>query len=327
MKISILDQSPISSNQTAEEALNESMELAQMGERLGYERFWMTEHHDLPGLACSAPEVVLSYIGAKTDAIRLGTGAVLLPHYKPYKIAEIHHQLATLFPDRIDLGIGRAPGGSAEVTNALNDNFLQNVYKMPELVGELLAYLKDQVPKVSASPIPSASPTPWMLGTSEKSAVFAGEFGLSYVFGQFMSDEDGQEIAQQYVDAFTPGKQAQTPQIIVTISAICAETTAKAEEIALSPLIWQLQKEKGNEGHGIPSIQEAKNYPLTDKERERLESMKQRMIIGDPQETWAQMQEIQAKCQADEIMIMTSPYSPEDRVRSYEYIAGEVFKR
>ncbi|SDI63777.1 LLM class flavin-dependent oxidoreductase [Natribacillus halophilus] len=324
MKLSILDQSPISSNQTAEEALNESMLLAQAGERLGYERFWMTEHHDLPGLASAAPEVMLGYIGAKTNTIRLGTGTILLPHYKPYKVAEVHNQLATLFPDRIDLGIGRAPGGSAEVTNALNDNFLQNVYKMPDLVKELLHYLDRQDPKVSASPLPDVPPTPWMLGTSEKSALLAGENGVNYVFGQFMSDADGPASTRKYLDAFTPRKQGQTPQVIVTISAVCAETTAKAEDIALSSLIWQLQRDKGEGEEGIPSIQTARDYPLTDKEKERFADMKQQMIIGDPQEVKAQIKEMQKTYHADEIMIMTTTYDPDDRVRSYELIGREL---
>lgn len=123
MRLSILDQSPISSNQTPQEALYESMKLAQIGEKLGYTRYWIAEHHDLPGLACPAPEVMLGFIGAHTKSIRIGAGAVLLPHYKPFKVAEVYNMLATLFPGRIDVGIGRAPGGSAEVTNALSDNF------------------------------------------------------------------------------------------------------------------------------------------------------------------------------------------------------------
>ena len=128
MKLSILDQSPISSNQTPYDALNESMKLAQVGEALGYTRYWIAEHHDLPGLACSAPEVMLSYIGANTNRIRIGSGAVLLPHYRPFKVAEVFNMLATLFPNRIDIGIGRAPGGSAEAANALSANFLQKVW-------------------------------------------------------------------------------------------------------------------------------------------------------------------------------------------------------
>lgn len=184
MKLSILDQSPISSNQTAKEALDESLKLAQAGEALGYTRYWVTEHHDLPGLASSVPEVILSYIGANTKTIRIGSGAVLLPHYKPFKVAEIYNTLATLFPNRIDVGIGRASGGSAEVTNALSDNFLQNVYKMPSLVKDLLHFLDDDFPaeqeysKISATPIPEVSPLPWLLGTSKKVLYLLRKMGL-----------------------------------------------------------------------------------------------------------------------------------------------------
>ena len=197
MKLSILDQSPISSNQTAKEALNESMELAKLGELLGYTRYWITEHHDLTGLASSAPEVMLGYIGANTNTIRIGSGAVLLPHYKPFKVAEVYNTLATLFPGRVDVGLGRAPGGSAEATNALSDNFLQNVYKMPSLVKEFLHFLDSDFPsdhefsKISASPVPEVAPVPWLLGTGKKSALLAAENGLSYAFGHFMSEEDG----------------------------------------------------------------------------------------------------------------------------------------
>src|SRR3954454_8929241 len=164
MRLSILDQSPISSNQTAQEALTESVKLAQAGEGLGYTRYWIAEHHDLPGLACSAPEVMLSYIGANTSTIRIGSGAVLLPHYKPYKVAEVYNMLATLFPGRIDVGIGRAPGGSAEASNALSDNFLQQVWNMPNSVKDLLYFLDNKIPtehqhaKVSASPVPKVAP-------------------------------------------------------------------------------------------------------------------------------------------------------------------------
>ena len=162
MKLSILDQAPISSNQTPGEALQESMKLAKAAEALGYTRYWIAEHHDLPGLACSAPEVMISYIGANTKRIRIGSGAVLLPHYKPYKVAELYNMLATLFPGRIDIGIGRAPGGSAEATNSLNDHFLQRVWEMPDTVKKLLQFIDNDFPveheyaKLSAAPIPQS---------------------------------------------------------------------------------------------------------------------------------------------------------------------------
>ncbi|MEH7391794.1 LLM class flavin-dependent oxidoreductase [Bacillus sp. JJ1474] len=332
MKLSILDQSPISSNQTAKEALNESMKLAQAGEKLGYSRYWIAEHHDLPGLACSAPEVLLSYIGANTNRIRIGSGAVLLPYYKPYKVAEVYNTLATLFSNRIDIGIGRAPGGSAEAANALSDNFLQQVWNMSNTVNDLLHFVDDNFPedhkyaKVTASPLPEISPEPWILGTSKKSALFAAEKGLPYAFGKFMSDNDGPSIIQEYINSFTPRKVGQHPKVILTVSAICAETNELAEEIVLSSLIWSLQKEKG-EGHiSIPSIQEAKQYELDQTEKTTLYKIKQNMIIGNPQVVKQKLCELQAQYNANEIMIVTITYSPKDRIRSYQLIAEEILK-
>ncbi len=331
MKLSILDQSPIVSNQSAREALEESVKLAQTGEQLGYTRYWIAEHHNLSGLACPAPEVMLSYIGAVTKRIRIGSGAVLLPHYKPYKVAELFHMLATLFPNRIDIGIGRAPGGSAEATNALSDNFLQQVWKMPQLVDDLLHFLHNDFPsdhefsKVKASPIPETPPELWLLGTSKKSARLAAEKGLAYAFGQFMSDQDGRAIIQEYKDCFEPGKSGEKPHVILAVSAICAETNEKAEELALCPLIWSLQKEKGEGGRGIPSIQEAKNYDLDSKDQATISRMKQKMIIGNPQTVKQKLEELAAFYQADEIMIVTITGSSTDRFKSYELIAEEMF--
>src|SRR5699024_7757134 len=141
MKLSILDQSPISTGKTSRNALNASVDLARLGDELGYTRYWIAEHHDVSGLACTSPDAMLSIIGAQTEQIRIGAGAALLPHYKPYRVAETYNLLATLYPGRIDLGIGRAPGGSAEASMALSGNFLENVRHMPEKLDELLQFL------------------------------------------------------------------------------------------------------------------------------------------------------------------------------------------
>jgi luciferase family oxidoreductase group 1 len=329
VRLSILDQSPISSNQTARDALIESMKLAHAGEALGYTRYWIAEHHDLPGLACPAPEVMLGYIGANTTSIRIGSGAVLLPHYKPYKVAEVYNLLATLFPGRIDVGIGRAPGGSAEATNALSDNFLQQVWNIPNSVDDLLHFLdndfqaENEFAKLTASPIPEISPVPWLLGTSKKSALLAAEKGIPYAFGLFMSENDGTAIIQQYLDNFQSRKPDQTPAVLVTVNAICAETTEKAEEVALSTLIWAIQRGKG-EAQEVPSIQEAKQYQLSTLEKETVEKMKKKMIIGNPQDVKSKLLELQSKYNADELMIVTITYSPEDRIHSYKLIAEEL---
>jgi luciferase family oxidoreductase group 1 len=330
MKISILDQSPISSGKTAQDALQESMRLAQIGEKLGYTRYWIAEHHDYPGLACSAPEVMLGYIGANTKKIRIGSGAVLLPHYKPYKIAETYHMLATLFPDRIDLGIGRAPGGSAEATMALSDNFLEQVRNMPEKIIDLLHFLQNDFPsdhmfsKISASPLPAISPEPWILGTSEKSAILAAENGTAYAFGHFMSDKEGSDIMKTYLERFKAKGRLQRPKSIVAVSAICSETTERAEELALSGYLWHVQSAKGEGKKGIPSIEEAKQYSYSSDEKEMIKAMRNKMVIGNPREVKQQLLELQTLYQADEIMIVTITHSYEDRAQSYKLIAHEV---
>jgi len=328
MRLSILDQSPISSNQTAQEALNESLRLAQVAEELGYTRYWIAEHHDLPGLACSVPEVMLSYIGAGTSKIRIGSGAVLLPYYRPYKVAETYNMLSTLFPNRIDIGIGRAPGGSAEATNALSDTFLKQVWDMPKAVEELLHFIERDFPqdhpysKISAAPVPAIAPEVWLLGTSKKSAQLAAENGMSYAFGHFMSENDGKEIITQYLDAFESKKSEKQPYVILTVSVICAETTERAEEIALSSFIWGIQQAKGEGQQGIPSIEEAKNYELTEDEKQSLEKRKQKSIIGDPITVKQKLDELKKNYHADEIMIVTITHSPVDRLQSYRLLAN-----
>jgi luciferase family oxidoreductase group 1 len=272
---------------------------------------------------------MLGYIGANTNHIRIGSGAVLLPHYKPYKVAEVYNMLATLFPGRIDVGIGRAPGGSAEATNALSDNFLQQVWNMPNSVKDLLHFLDNTVPpnhhhaKVTASPIPTLPPIPWLLGTSKKSAILAAENGLAYAFGQFMSDQDGAAIIEQYKNHFKPRKQNEVPQVIVTVSAICAETTEKAEEVALSSLVWGLQRKRGEGQKGVPSIQEAKDY-LRNENENLIEEMKKGMVIGNPHQVRKRIEDLQEKYNANEIMIVSITHLPMDKIQSYKLIAEGI---
>lgn len=328
MQLSILDQALISEGMTAQDALHASMELAKLGDRLGYKRYWMAEHHDLLGLACPSPDVMLGIIGAKTNTIRIGSGAVLLPHYKPFKVAETYNLLATLYPNRVDLGIGRAPGGSAEVTMALSNNFLENVRKMPDSLDDLLRFLHAEFPenhmyaKVKPSPVPQTAPKPWLLGTSEKSAILAAEKGMAYTFGHFMSDNDGPSIVKKYVNDFSTGYGSINPEAIVTVSVICAETTEEAEDLAMSSQLWNVLRAKG-EDVGIPTIEEAKNYPYTEEERASITKAKRKMIIGDPQEVKRGLREIQKLYNVNELMIVTITHRLEAKLKSYELIAGE----
>lgn len=323
MKLSILDQSPISNNQTPQEALEATMKLAGTAEKLGYTRFWVAEHHALAGLASSVPEVVLSYIGANTNSIRIGSGAVLLPYYKPYKVAETYNMLATLFTGRVDIGVGRAPGGPAEASAALSDNFLQSVFKMPELLKELINYVDDKDEQVKAAPLPPVRPEIWMLGTSGKSAVAAAENGLAYAFGQFMSDVKAEDAVKQYRKAFKPRYKGQQPYVILTVSIICAETTEKAETLADSYLVWQVKNDQGNNFRGIPSLKEAEAAELSPEEQKKIDDMKNQMIIGNPDRVRNELNRIQEETGTDEFMIVTITYSPEDKQNSYRLIAEQ----
>ncbi|MFC2947198.1 LLM class flavin-dependent oxidoreductase [Virgibacillus sediminis] len=324
MKLSILDQSPISSGSSAEEALNESIRLAERADILGYTRYWIAEHHDLPGLACPAPDLMLSTIGRITNSIRLGAGAVLLPHYKPYNIAERYNMLAVLFPGRIDLGIGRAPGGSAEVTMALSDNFLEEVRKMPDKLDELLSFFAGDFPddhmysKVTPRPVPEHPPVPWLLGTSEKSAVLAAEKGMPYAFGHFMTDKDGPEILRGYRETSSGNKGA-----LIAVPVICAETATDAKELAWSNIVWKLKQDKGEAGNGVPSLQEAKNYHFTDDEKKKAQEMMNNTIIGDSSFVKDQLKDLGEQYGVEECMIITITHSYEARLRSYELLAKE----
>lgn len=326
MKLSVLDQSPVSDGMTEREALEVSALLAQRSEQLGYERFWIAEHHDLYGLACPNPSVMLGVIGARTHSIRIGAGAVLLPYYKPFHVAETYNLLATLFPGRIDLGLGRAPGGSAEVSMALSDNYLAEVKKFPDQIDELQMFLTDGFEennpnaKISPTPVPNVSPEMWLLGTSERSASLAAEKGLPYAFGHFMTDKAGPQIVDSYRAKIKEQDNANDPYVIIAISVICAETTEEAETLALSQFLWSIRQDKPGGNKRIPSVEEAVKYIFTSEELEKLEKMKRKMIIGNPDEVKTQLTDLHAKYQADEYMVVTIVHDPVEKMRSYELV-------
>lgn len=331
MKFSILDQAPISEGQSARDALETATSLAQLGDRLGYERYWIAEHHDLFGLACPNPDVMLGILGTQTETIRLGAGAVLLPYYKPFRVAETYNLLATMFPNRIDLGLGRAPGGSAEVSLALADNYLKQVREFPQRITELQQFLTGTFPegetfaKISPTPIPTVAPEMWMLGTSEKSAKLAAQQGLSYAFGHFMTSEDGPEIVRQYRDNFNENKREVEPYVTVAIEVVCAATTEKAEKVASSSILWKVKQDQQASTHFIPPIEEAGSYPYSEEEQAKVDKIKRRMIIGNPSEVAAKIQALQKEYKADEWMVITITHDPQDKYQSYELIKEMFF--
>lgn len=328
MKLSILDQAPISSGKTAQDALQSAVKLAQHGEQLGYERYWIAEHHDLFGLACPNPDVMLGVIGSKTSKIRIGAGAVLLPYYKPFRVAESYNLLATLFPGRIDLGLGRAPGGSAEVSLALSDNYLKQVTEYPKHMDELLNFLHHRYPKthhygkIMPTPIPTVPPETWLLGTSEKSAMLAAAKGMSYAFGHFMTSFDGPEIVKTYRENFNVDGDS-ADQVIVALSVICAETTEEAEELAMSSFLWKIKQNEQRDDHTVPSVREAQSYVFSEEETKKIEKMKRNMVIGNPHAVKERILGLRKQYDADEMMIVTITHDEAAKFKSYELLAEQ----
>ncbi|MFD2333654.1 MsnO8 family LLM class oxidoreductase [Cohnella sp. GCM10020058] len=336
MKLSILDQAPVVAGQRPGDALRSSALLAQAGERLGYSRYWLAEHHGLGGLACSTPEVMLGMIGAMTSRIRLGAGAILLPYYKPYKVAETFRLLAALFPGRIDLGVARSPGGPAEISMALSDNYLERALRMPDDFAALVRYLNDKVPGTRApeqgdsidaatasARAPDASstgPAPWVLGTSVKSAGLAAAYGTGYAYGYFMNRENAEEAIAEYRAGFDRSR-GERPCVVLAVSAVCAETQERAEEIARGIRAWRLLAGQGRGEAGIPGPDEAARLlGLSDSAGPDGSGLEHAMIVGGPARVRDGLSELRETFGADELMIVSYAHDFADRVRSYELI-------
>jgi luciferase family oxidoreductase group 1 len=307
MNLSVLDLVPVYSNASSTDALTQALLLAKVAEKLGYTRYWVAEHHDMQGLACTAPEVLLSHVGAQTSSIRLGTGALLLPHYKPIKVAETFNMLAALYPGRIDLGIGRAPGGSAHVSMALSGNFLENVWRIPQSLRELSELLLNQYEMdgnpVTARPIPPSPPDVWLLGTNNKTASYAAEFGTGYVFGQFMSDRDGTEVISSYRHEFKASSFSKAPRVILAIGIVCAESMEEANSLAAAGYAWIRPGEADGEGEPVSN---------------------NRVIVGTPGQIKARLEELQSLNGVDEFLVVTMVQDYQKRFRSYELLAESI---
>jgi len=330
LKLSILDQSPVSEGQSAEEALKNTVELAQSAEKWGYTRFWVSEHHDTYSLAGSSPEVLLAYLAAKTEHIRVGSGGVMLPHYSPYKVAENFRVLEGLAPGRIDLGVGRAPGGMPRATIALNRSRNRNIDDYPEKVEELLQYLSDDLSETNplyglkASPMVKTVPELWMLGSSPTSAVLAAKMGLPYNFALFINGEGGVSFMNHYINNFTPSNYLKKPKNMVAVFAICAETDEEAERVASSMDLSMIMLEQGMESKGTPSPEKAASYRYSPFELARIQENRKRMIVGNPKKIKQKLEELSELYQTDEIMLVSITYDFQDKLKSYALIADEM---
>ena len=321
--LSVLDQSPVPEGSTGADALRNSIDLARHTEALGYERYWVAEHHGTPMLASAAPEILIAEIAAATSRIRVGSGGVMLPHYSPLKVAEVFSMLSALHPGRIDLGIGRAPGTDPHTMFALQrDRRQASPDDFPEQLAELLALLEDDLPpdhpfaRLTALPGGPDRPEVWLLGSSPQSAIWAAELGLPYSFADFINPK-GAELAQLYRDRFQPSARRDTPWVAAAVSTICAETDEEAQRLAASARMAIAFLHSGRL-IPVPPVEKALAFFA---ERE-VPPTGRRAVVGAPHAVRAELEEVAQDYGADELMLVTIVHDHEARKRSYELVAG-----
>lgn len=317
MQLSVLDQSPIPEGLTAGDALRNSVDLARCADQLGYVRYWLAEHHGTPGLACASPEVMIGPIAAATSRIRVGTGGVMLPHYSPLKVAETFSMLSGLYPDRIDLGLGRAPGTSARVAH-----FLQRDRRQPppddfkEQLTELLGYFASH----SANGMPRfQAPEVALLGSSPQSAFWAAEFGLPYVFADFINPH-GAPFAQIYRDHFQPSPALAQPRISVALWAICAETEDEALRLSSSARMMLVNLFRGRLGP-VPTVERSLAFLANEGDAVDNLPAGRRLIMGDRSSIRRKIEAAASEYGAEEVFLVNILHDHAARVRSYEFIA------
>lgn len=330
LRLSVLDQSPVRKLGTAQQAIRETVQLAQATERLGYTRFWVSEHHNTRALAGSTPEVLLAHLASRTSTIRLGSGGVMLPHYSALKVAENFKMLELLHPGRIDLGIGRAPGSDRLTAAALNPSNTFSEAAFMQQLKDLGHYLLDSfepgdiTEKIKATPMAPSVPPVWILSSSGQSGLFAAHFGFSFSFAHFINPIGGPQMVQAYRQAFEPSEFLQEPEANVAVFVLCAETEEKASELQQTMDLLMLRIEKGISA-GVPPYADVQRRQYTEAEQQRILLNRKRVVSGTPKQVKEQLQQLANDYAVDELMLVTITHSFEDRLRSYELLA-EAFE-
>lgn len=329
MKLSVLDQAPITTGNTAAGALKKAEELAILADELGYHRMWMAEHHGTDAFASSAPEVIAAHLAAKTKNLRIGTGGVMMMHYSPLKLAEVFKTLSALSPGRIDFGVGRAPGGDNYAMYALSEGRPPMVNNMYEKLAIALQLINDEVPDESlynrtiATPSKVVLPEAWLLGSTGNSAVQAGRMGLGYSFAQFFQGGMTPAILETYRKNFTPSALMEKPEINVTYLVTVAETNEEAEFEALPQDIARLSLMKG-QICPLMTPEEAQEYPLTEMDRMMIQENRKIHLVGSAKEVADTLQEEQEIYGFEEVMICSILHSQEKRLNVYRLLAKEL---
>lgn|SRR5690625_2087488 len=330
MKLSVLDQAPVTKGNEAPTALKYAEELALLADELGYERMWMAEHHNAKAFASSAPEITAAHLAAKTKRIRIGTGGVMMMHYSPLKMAEVFKTLSSLSPGRIDFGVGRAPGGDGYSVYALSEGRQPMVHNMYEKLQTTLQFLQDIKPDdplyehVHAIPKFAPLPEAWLLGSSGASAVQAGELGLGYSFAQFFNGELSKDIVEAYRKNFKPSPLMEKPYVIVTYMVTVAETKEEAEFQARPQDIARLKIRRGEGAMQALTPEEAEDYPLTERDELEIADNRRLHLVGTPEEIAERLIREQETYGFDEAMICSIPHAQSQRLNVYKLLAEQL---
>lgn len=326
MKLGILDQSPVISGHSPAQAIHETLQLAKLADQLGYHRYWLAEHHGLAALANPCPEILLTRLAAETHRMRVGTGGVLLPHYSALKVAETFRMLEALYPGRIDLGLGRAPGGDRRIAHALREDGFADAERFPAQVEELRGLLRGSLPKehrhakLRVQPQGEGCPNLWLLGSSDYSGALAAHIGLRFAYAHFINPHGADKVMHDYHAHFTPETDLPRPEGLACVSVICADTHEEADRLAVSMDLRRIHMATGVESV-IANAEEARDYPWTDRERAYAAQQRSRLIHGDPASVRDQLCQLADRYGVEELMLLTITGDYPSRRRSYELIA------
>lgn len=329
MKLSVLDQSAAAAGRGEDAALRDTLDLAAHCEALGYHRFWVSEHHGMPTIVGTAPEVLMAAIAARTRSIRIGSAGVMLPHYSAFKVAEAFRVLDALAPGRIDLGVGRAPGSDRRTAQALNPHVSGMAEDFPEQVLDLQAWASGQPHRgLVAHPCPppgeaGRTPEVWILGSSDYGAQLAAHLGLPYAFAYFFMDGQGVEQALHlYRTLYRASARHARPQPTICVWALAADTDEEARFHALSRERWRVDRNRGLLGPLRPPASIAEEG-FTDAERPTVQALRARAFVGSAPRVAQQLRELAASLDLEELVVNTWAHDPAVRRRSYALLAAE----
>jgi luciferase family oxidoreductase group 1 len=328
LPLSVLDLAPIPFGATPTDALRNSVDLAQLAERLGYRRYWLAEHHNIASLASSTPEVLIGHVADHTRSIRVGSGGIMLPNHTSLKVAETFRLLEALHPGRIDLGIGRAPGTDGLTALALRrSRDALTAEDFPAQMQDLIGILCDSLPRdhpigrIVAAPVGVEPPDLWMLGSSDFGGAFAAHLGIGFAFAHHINPHPAVEAMRAYRRSFRPSRFREQPASILTLSVVCAETDDEAEDLAASVDLSMVRVVQGQVRKPLPSLEEAKAHVYTPAEEAIRRQNRSRYLVGGVAHVHERISDMAEACQADEVMITTMVHAHAARRRSYELLA------